>query len=202
MPQTQTGPCVDCGNEVTRYLHGDPRFAAILEGIPLRCQSCDRAAAAEWDAENAERDAKSDAERKAQRLAAAEVPALLAAVDLDELDPAGCAGRHRLRPLLGTPRRRANAHRAVRHRQDHHRRRRAPAPARPRARPVAVRAADDGPPRLRARQPTNALRCSPRSPARTALVLDDLDKTRPTEYGAEQIFLAVDGAVTSGGRCW
>jgi DNA replication protein DnaC len=32
----------------------------------------------------------------------------------------------------------------------------------------------------------------------SALVLDDLDKTRPTEYGAEQIFLAVDGAVTSG----
>lgn len=32
----------------------------------------------------------------------------------------------------------------------------------------------------------------------TALVLDDLDKARPTEYGAEQVFLAVDGRVTAG----
>jgi DNA replication protein DnaC len=34
------------------------------------------------------------------------------------------------------------------------------------------------------------------SPA--ALVLDDLDKTRPTEYGAEQVFLAIDTSVTIG----
>lgn len=33
---------------------------------------------------------------------------------------------------------------------------------------------------------------------RCALVLDDLDKTRPTAFGAEQIFLAVDHAVTNG----
>jgi DNA replication protein DnaC len=31
--------------------------------------------------------------------------------------------------------------------------------------------------------------------ARTALVLDDLDKARPTDYGAEQLFLAVDTRV-------
>lgn len=31
-----------------------------------------------------------------------------------------------------------------------------------------------------------------------ALILDDLDKVRPTEYGAEQVFVAVDGRVTAG----
>jgi DNA replication protein DnaC len=30
------------------------------------------------------------------------------------------------------------------------------------------------------------------------MVLDDIDKGRPTEYGAEQIFLAVDQRVTHG----
>jgi DNA replication protein DnaC len=34
--------------------------------------------------------------------------------------------------------------------------------------------------------------------ARHALVLDDLDKARPTDYGAEQVFLAIDNAVTRG----
>ena len=34
--------------------------------------------------------------------------------------------------------------------------------------------------------------------SRKALVLDDLDKARPTEYGAEQIFLAVDNRVSNG----
>ena len=29
-------------------------------------------------------------------------------------------------------------------------------------------------------------------------MLDDLDKARPTDYGAEQIFLAIDHAVTHG----
>jgi len=33
---------------------------------------------------------------------------------------------------------------------------------------------------------------------KTALVLDDVDKARPTEYGAEQIFAAVDQRVTHG----
>lgn len=32
----------------------------------------------------------------------------------------------------------------------------------------------------------------------TALVLDDLDKTRPSEYGAEQLFLAIDSRLTAG----
>ena len=32
----------------------------------------------------------------------------------------------------------------------------------------------------------------------TALVLDDLDKVRPTEYAAEHVFLAIDGRVTEG----
>lgn len=31
-----------------------------------------------------------------------------------------------------------------------------------------------------------------------ALVLDDLDKARPTEYGAEHVFLAIDGRITNG----
>lgn len=30
------------------------------------------------------------------------------------------------------------------------------------------------------------------------LVLDDLDKVRPTEYGAEQVYVAIDGRVTAG----
>jgi len=34
--------------------------------------------------------------------------------------------------------------------------------------------------------------------ASEALVIDDLDKTRATEYGAEQVFLAIDGAVANG----
>lgn len=32
----------------------------------------------------------------------------------------------------------------------------------------------------------------------TALVLDDLDKVRPTEYAAEQIFLAIDNRINAG----
>jgi IstB-like ATP binding protein len=32
----------------------------------------------------------------------------------------------------------------------------------------------------------------------TALVLDDIDKTRPTEYAAEQLFCAIDARVTEG----
>jgi DNA replication protein DnaC len=34
---------------------------------------------------------------------------------------------------------------------------------------------------------------------RRALVLDDLDKVRPTEYGAEQVFNAIDSRLTKGG---
>jgi DNA replication protein DnaC len=33
--------------------------------------------------------------------------------------------------------------------------------------------------------------------SRDALVLDDIDKTRPTPYGAENVFLAVDGRVSN-----
>lgn len=33
--------------------------------------------------------------------------------------------------------------------------------------------------------------------SKTALVIDDFDKARPTEYGAEHVFLAVDGRVTN-----
>lgn len=35
---------------------------------------------------------------------------------------------------------------------------------------------------------------------RTPLVLDDLDKARPTEYAAEQLFMAVDGRCDGGGQ--
>jgi DNA replication protein DnaC len=34
--------------------------------------------------------------------------------------------------------------------------------------------------------------------ARHPLVLDDLDKARPTDYGAEQVFLAIDNALARG----
>lgn len=33
---------------------------------------------------------------------------------------------------------------------------------------------------------------------KSALILDDLDKTRPTEYAAEHVFLAVDGRIDNG----
>jgi DNA replication protein DnaC len=187
------GEC-ECGTAVTREI-ATGYGAEILNSLPLRCQPClDQM-------EEAEEARASDEQRQArERLAherAQTLPRALQSVDLDRLDRAGCgeaidaARRWAIcgdRGLLlvgpfgvGKTTIAAGA--------------------------MLVRFACGGSgvwasaPLLLARL-GSGLGTPQREAALTVLtgtrplVLDDLDKTRPTEYGAEQIFLAIDGAVT------
>lgn len=195
IPMT-TGPCVGCGEPAEREtLVG--LGAHIANGLPLRCPACDAAQAAKWEAEDAERERENREREKRHRLTVADIPALLAGIDLDELDSAGCEeaiGSARCWALngggllltgpfgVGKTTIAAGALRlALEHRF-----------GRWMSAPLMMARLGSGLDSAERKQTLSTLTGS------SALVLDDLDKTRPTEYGAEQIFLVVDGAVTSG----
>ena len=191
-----TGQCVGCGTDVERQ-RAEGRFAHLVNELPFRCLRCEAVQVAEWEAEEAERAERASAQEHDRRIKASDLPAALLAVDLDSLDIAGCkdaiaAARYWAlkggglmftgKFGVGKTTVAAGALRLLLESK----------PGRWTSAPLLMAhlgSGFDSPQRARAMQTLQ------RS---SALVLDDLDKTRPTEYGAEQIFLAVDGAVTSG----
>jgi DNA replication protein DnaC len=196
MNDIQTGPCVGCSAPVQREI-GDDRFASFLRGFPLYCDGCGEAQEAQWQVEDAEREAATARTEKAARLRSAGLPALLADLHLGSLDRAGCedaiasarywavkGGGLLLTGPFGVGKTTIAAA-ALRLRLDH-------AYGRWLSAPLMMARLGSGLDSHERHQVLATLTGT------SALVLDDLDKTRPTEYGAEQIFLAIDGAVTSG----
>lgn len=201
--RVQTGPCVDCSTPATRDLslfdsddNIDSRFARILVNLPLRCDECDARIVAEREAEEADREARHAETQHYLRVKGSELPSALLRVDLDRLDQAHCAdavaaarywalrgGGLMLTGPFGTGKTTiaAGALRLALERRH----------GRWTSAPLLMARLGSG---LGSDERDRTLRMLTGT---TALVIDDLDKTRPTEYGAEQIFLAVDGAVTS-----
>lgn len=201
LPQTTTDACAGgCGREVTRELAQGGRFAHVLNRLPLLCNDCEARQAVELEAEQTQRAARQLAIERRGRHAHSGLPPALAHVDLDRLDAAGCetaidmarswAAREICGLLLTGPfgtGKTTIAAGALRHLLERDAGRWVSAPEL-----MAKLGAGFG-----TEQREWALDLLT---ARRALVLDDLDKTRPSEYGAEQIFLAVDNAVTRGQR--
>lgn len=195
-----TGPCAGgCGVQVARpRVDGESAFAELANRVPLLCDACAQREQAEHDAELAAQQERQQRMQRRQRLEAAGIPAELQDVRLDALDRAGCEAalehahrwaQGRLRGLMltgpfGTGKTTIAAG-ALRARLDR-------APGRWASAPMLMARLGSG---MGSRQREWALDLLS---ARHALVIDDLDKTRPTEYGAEQIFLAVDNSVTAG----
>lgn len=195
---TITGPCVDCGAEVERERAEGGFVAQMLSDLPLRCDGCTAAIEereAEREAEELrEREARVNALRAERRRTVADLPGELAGftfadvVEDSRLDRAmelarGWAAGERagvgLTGTVGTGKTRiaaAAANEMLLRRQVHW----------------------YSAPLLLARLGTGSFDSDPRQRALEALtgtgalVLDDLDKARPTEYAAEVLFLAVD----------
>lgn len=199
-PAMLTGSCVGgCGRQISRELVTvDGPFADIANRLPLICEAC---AAEQERAQQLERSFEDRRQARImlrQRIEGSGLPPALAAVELDRLDPAGCeaaleqarrwaAGRLAGLMLTGPygTGKTTIAAGALRLVLEHQAGRWASAP-------MLMARLGSG---LGSEQREWALDLLS---ARRPLVLDDLDKTRPTEYGAEQIFLAVDNAVTRG----
>jgi DNA replication protein DnaC len=189
------GECTGCTAPVERE-KATGRFAGMFNDLPFICPACDDAKAAEWAAEDAAAERKdADAEHE-RRVKASDLPPAFLKIDLDRLDQNGCAdaiasARYwalRGGGLLFTGRfgvgKSTVAAGALRLLLESK-------PGRWTSAPLLMAhlgSGFDSPQRARAMQTLQRT---------SALVLDDLDKTRPTEYGAEQIFLAIDQAVTS-----
>jgi DNA replication protein DnaC len=195
--ETQTGPCTTCGATVEREIPADKRFAAVIEGVPFLCTRCAETQEAAWQAAATADAVRAEREQQQRRLDRADLPALLSAIDLDTLDPDGCedaiasarywammGGGLLLTGPYGVGKTTIAAG-ALRLRLEK-------AHGRWLSAPLMMARLGSG---LDSRERHQVLATLTGS---SALVLDDLDKTRPTEYGAEQIFLAVDGSVTSG----
>lgn len=196
MTEMTTGPCVDCRAPAERERmtgFGSEYF----NDFPLRCTRCDAAKSAQWDAEAAEREAEQLRHAKQHRLSVAEIPAMLADIDMDALDHGGCAdaiaaarywavkggGLLLTGPFgVGKTTIAAGALRLTLEKRF----------GRWMSAPLMMARLGSG------LDSAERARTIATLTGTSALVLDDLDKTRPTEYGAEQIFLVVDGAVTSG----
>lgn len=193
------GPCVECGQSVERDF-GDltGRWRERLERAALICDVC-----GERD-EQAEREAEAQAEHERQararegRVAASGLPAELRGVrdiapdpqrrDAIEAAESWATGELRGLVLLGpvgagkTRIAAAAAWRLLDRRS-----------ARWYSAPVLLaRLSASFDSRLRADALTTL------AEGTQALVLDDLDKTRPTEYGAEAVFVALDSRVAEG----
>lgn len=195
-----TGPCHGgCGTELSRELvAGDSAFARIANRLPLICDDCEARHTAGLDAERQEHERQQSAITLRQRLGGSGLPPELRDIDLTTLDPAGCqdALEHARRWADGTlpgllltgpfgTGKTTIAAGALRLRLP-------VAPGRWVSAPMLMARLGSG---LGSEQREWALDLLT---ARRATVIDDLDKTRPTEYGAEQIFLAIDNAVTRG----
>lgn len=199
---TQTGPCAACGTPVQREMPHDPAgpYRDLLARLRVVCDDCADAQAADREHEERQRQRERDDEARRRRIAASEMPAELrgitdldndparidavaaarawAAGDLDGLllhGPVG-AGKTRIAACAAWA---LLARRSLRWYS---------APL------LLARLSSSFESPLRAK----ALDALSGAHMRSALVLDDLDKTRPSEYGAEQVFTALDARVAEG----
>lgn len=186
-----------CGRIVERE-SATGRFAEIANRLPLLCDDCEARQAVELDAAAAQRSRRQRAIECQQRESSSGLPRELAMVDLHQLDHAGCAdalqaardwARLDLRGVMltgpfGTGKTTIAAGALLLLLRARH--------GRWVSAPTLMARLGAG---FGSQQREWALDLVT---ARHALVIDDLDKTRPTEYGAEQIFNAVDNAVTRG----
>jgi len=192
-----TGTCA-CGAECEREL-AEGRYAETFNRRPFICADCDAERSAQWAAEREERDSRELRRLIAEKLT--RLPVLHSRLHLDELDTAGreraldaarrlIAGEiHGLTLIgsIGTGKTQiaASTVRAMIERD----------PEQPAPRWVSVttvlsdlgRAFNDP----RRQQAVDAL-----SSDRVGLVLDDLDKSKPTAHAASEIFNAIDLATT------
>lgn len=191
MTLTVTGPCVDCGAEVSRDLPDDERFERILRGVPLICDGCVEVREAADEARRVR-----EAEEARQQLAFARVRASglparhhhrLSTLGLDaRLLAAAASWVHDGRGLLltgpvGVGKTTVAGAACFERLQQR--------PAVWTSAPLLFARLGTG---LGSQQRDWALDLLA---GRSALVLDDIDKARPTEYGAEQVFLAIDQRV-------
>jgi len=191
--QTQTGQCA-CGAEVVRPVM-EGRFADVFANTPFVCEPCIEQAEREEEAEEKRSEAARHALAHERRVKASGMPGGLRSVSLELLNDSG-----------NEP-----AFRAVRKWGDGHihglvltgevgrgKTTLAAAGCLLALRRIQVRwlaagallsklsTGFDSPQRQEA---LDALHC------RDALVLDDIDKVLPTEYGAEQLFVAIDECI-------
>lgn len=195
MTETTTGECVGCGAPAEREMIAG-QLAEIFNSLPLFCPRCDSERADRWEAEDrAEAERRGDDERR-RRITSSGLPSALRAVDLENLDSDGAetaitaARRWAARgggllftgPFgVGKTTIAAGALVLALARK----------PGRWTSVPLLMARLSSG---LGSEQRAQALDLLTGT---ARLVLDDLDKCRPTEYGAEQIFTAVDGAVSN-----
>lgn len=197
---TRTGRCA-CGAEVTRPA-GEGKFAAFIDRMPFVCAAC-QAKAEESDQER-ERDFEHDAQvrRRQQRRVLSGIPDRLADLRLEQLDP--CREVFAAQEWL---RRAAD---------DEHKHRRGLVltgnvgvgkthlaaaaagtlldiqPLRWLTGPLLLARLGTGMGTPERHEILSVLL------GRKAIVLDDLDKARASDYGAEQVFAAIDTRVTEG----
>jgi len=193
------GPCTGCGAEVRRDLSESGSMRTFLAAAPLVCSACIAShEQAELEFER-ERERAEAARRRDARIKNSGIPGQLLAVTFDDIDVTGraqalaAARRWAAGDLLGLtltgPVGRGKTRLAA-----------AAATAMLARRSLRWRST----PVLFA-QLAHAYGHSDRESAIDtmidsghALILDDLDKARPTEYGAEQIFAAIETRITEG----
>lgn len=189
-PTTDTRPCGDCGAPVTREL-AVGAFAEKINALPFYCDDCIRVAAEQSAAEELERRDEQQQRNLERRLKDSGMPnqhrvmlgdlehtaALLVAAEDWALQGGGLL----LTGDIGRGKTTIAGAACWLRLQSH---------------PVIWTSAPLLLARLGSGLDSEAHAWAVRTLAgRTALVLDDIDKARPTPYGAEQVFLAVDQRV-------
>lgn len=185
--------CRDCGTPVTReQLPADHRYAALLNGLECLCDSCISIAENAEAVAEREQQAKAKLERLARRINDSGLPAAHHGLKLDELDhPSSILDAARrwvvdgggllLTGAVGVGKT-TIAGAAARERLHS-------GPVLWCSAPLLFARLGSG---FGSEQREWALNLLT---GRRALVLDDIDKARPTEFAAEQVFLAIDQRV-------
>lgn len=196
-----TGFCRKCGTRAERDLPEglEGRWLDFLERIEFMCDACAAAADQAEAAEEAERLADQARRARAGRLSASGIPDTLRGARFDELRPVpaqaaaitaavgwaeGETSGLMLRGAVGVGKTRIAACAASRMLDRRH--------VRWMSAPVLFARLGSG---FGSQQRDDTLDALT---GRAGLVLDDLDKARPTDYAAEHLFLAVDARVTEG----
>lgn len=192
-PETVTRTCRDCGGEfAVQVPDGDSWIARKVRALAAVCDECvDRS-----DAADAEREAQDRADRDRRRLAATGLPAVFHDLDLAVLDPGHNGAAHgaarrwadgSLRGLVLTGNvgvgKTTLAAAAMLAHLDRARVQWVSVPSL-----IAQAFGDDDAKAQVAATLTG----------RRALVLDDIDKVKPGEWVASQLFAAIDNRVTAG----